>query len=59
MKTVRILLNILSWVGVVIGFIAMLGGLQQNDPYALWGGALFFFQGLFALIYIWDNEYRL
>ena len=48
----KLALQIISWVGVVMGAFALLGSITEYDPYAVIGGALFFLQGLFALIYI-------
>lgn len=48
-------LQIISWIGVIIGALAILGGLTEPTPdqaYTLVGGALFFLQGALALAYI-------
>lgn len=56
MKAIEFILNVTSWIAVVIGFISLLGGLQRQDNYAVIGGSLFFVQGLVALMYIWGQN---
>lgn len=59
----KLAVQIFSWIGVVLGVLAILGGLFTTDAYgntvvdgtALLGGALFFTQGLLALIYVSQN----
>ena len=46
----RTLLQVVSWIGIVVGGLAILG--SEGDYYALVGGGLFFTQGLVALIYL-------
>jgi hypothetical protein len=53
----KIALQIFSWIGIVLGFFAVLGSLEggADAAYSFFGGALFFTQGLLALIYISQN----
>lgn len=51
-------LKVTSWIAVVLGAFAILGGVGQlttapsEAGYSLAGGALFFAQGIMSLIYI-------
>lgn len=49
-------LQILSWVAVGIGFLAVFASLADNDQYGLVGGALFLTQGILALAYVAEKE---
>ena len=57
MKTI---LQITSWVAVVLGVFAILGSLPTAeyyaDGYGMFGGALFILQGTLALVYINETE---
>jgi len=50
--------QIFSWISIVIGALAILGGFApdpitgQLDPYAFLGGGLFLLQGLLTVIYL-------
>lgn len=49
----RTALLIFSWIGVVMGSMAILGSLGEPDAaYAVVGGLLFFIQGALAIVYI-------
>jgi hypothetical protein len=58
----KLALQIVSWVAIVIGVLAIVGGLAEtsSDPasayYSLLGGALFATQGVLSLIYV--NQHR-
>ena len=45
-------LKVFSWIAVVLGGCAIIGGLDPIDGYAIVGGALFLAQGWMTLIYI-------
>lgn len=51
-------LRILSWIGIVLGGLAILGALGDwganidDWQYTIMGGLLFFMQGLVAILYI-------
>ena len=49
-------LKVFSWVAVVIGVFAILGGIDPLDGYALIGGILFLAQGWMTLIFIKQNK---
>jgi hypothetical protein len=57
-------LQIFSWIAIVIGALAIIGGFTSVDAYgnsivngsALLGGALFLTQGILALVYIDSNK---
>ena len=49
-------LKVFSFIGVILGMLAMMGSLFDADFYALVGGGLFFTQGLLALLYINQQE---
>lgn len=54
----KLALQIFSWVAVVIGVLALIGGLSEitttpeDAYYGMTGGVLFTVQGILALIYI-------
>ena len=54
----KLAVQIFSWISIVIGLLAILGGFApdpttgQLDPYAFLGGGLFFTQGLLTVIYL-------
>ena len=56
----KLAVQIFSWISIVIGALAILGGVVTGtgelDGYALLGGGLFLTQGLLAIIYIYTNE---
>lgn len=57
----RLAVQIFSWISIVIGVLAVLGGFQPlpdgtYDPYAFLGGGLFFTQGLLTLIYLSQHK---
>lgn len=51
-------LTVVSWISIVLGFLAVIGGLTSlsTDPqgayYALMGGALFAIEGILAVAYV-------
>lgn len=55
-------LQIVSWVAIVLGVLAIMSGLaslsvdSQSATYSIEGGALFLAQGVLALIYIHQKE---
>jgi len=49
-------LKVFSWIAVVLGVIAIIGGLDPIDSYALLGGGLFLAQGWMTLIFIRENK---
>lgn len=53
-------LKIMSWVAIVLGVLAILGGFGETSgseaSYAFLGGLLFGVEGLLALIYIKQTE---
>jgi hypothetical protein len=53
----RLALQILSYMAIVVGAFAIIGGFTPTangtlDPYAFIGGGLFFVQGLLTVIYL-------
>ena len=56
----RLLVQIFSWVGVVMGLLAVIGGFTTTDELgrqmingsAIVGGLLFFTQGALTLVYL-------
>ncbi len=60
----KLALQVVSWIGVIIGALAILGGVTSTDLdgmayidwYAVVGGALFFLQGVLALAYLKYGE---
>jgi hypothetical protein len=61
-NNMRTAVQIFSWVSIVIGVLAILGGFApdpatgQIDPYAFLGGGLFLIQGLLTIIYLSQNK---
>lgn len=57
-------LQIASWIAIVIGLLAVVGGFGTTaegtfaivDGYAVIGGALFLTQGALSLLYITESE---
>ena len=49
-------LKVFSWIAVVLGALAILGGLDPIDGYSLFGGGLFLAQGWMTLIFIRENK---
>ena len=49
-------LKVFSWIQIVLGGLAILGGLDPVDGYAIVGGMLFITCGWVALIYIAENN---
>lgn len=45
-------LQIVSWFGIVIGALAIIGSVSSGDSSAFIGGAMFAGQGILALVYI-------
>ena len=53
----KLTLQIFSWIGIVMGVLAIFGSIGTEDAgYAILGGLLFFLQGLIALLYIYEKE---
>ena len=58
----RSALKVTSWIAVIIGLMAIVGGISEltiapeNAYYSLLGGIMFFSQGLLTLIYVSSKE---
>jgi len=46
----KLALQIISWIAIMIGALAIIGA--DGDYYAFVGGVLFFTQGLLSILYI-------
>lgn len=50
-------LQVMSWVSVAFGALAILGGVAEPaDSYAILGGIMFLTQGVLALVYIAEKK---